>query len=96
LETAIAGLVLTSSPPAAHATLCLAVGKVASFAQSARSASNVVVRHASASNVSQNHYTQLLTGALISYMVWHDNQDLFMLADVSPIIGSGPLIAVGA
>lgn len=54
------------------------------------------VKHTSASNVSQYHYTQLLTGTLISYLVWHDNPGLPMLAGGSLIIGSGLLIALAA
>jgi drug/metabolite transporter (DMT)-like permease len=38
----------------------------------------------------------LLTGALISYLVWHDKPGLPMLAGGSLIIGSGLLIAVAA
>jgi hypothetical protein len=56
----------------------------------------VAVKHTSASNVSQYHYTQLLTGALISYLVWHDKPGLPMLAGGSLIIGSGLLIALAA
>jgi drug/metabolite transporter (DMT)-like permease len=54
------------------------------------------VKHTSASNVSQYHYTQLLTGALISYLVWHDKPGLPMLAGGLLIIGSGLLIALAA
>jgi len=54
------------------------------------------VKHTSASNVSQFHYTQLITGALISYLVWHDKPGLPMLAGGSLIIVSGLLIALAA
>jgi drug/metabolite transporter (DMT)-like permease len=56
----------------------------------------VAVKHTSASNVSQYHYTQLVTGALISYFVWHDKPGLPMLVGGSLIIGSGLLIALAA
>jgi drug/metabolite transporter (DMT)-like permease len=54
------------------------------------------VKHTSASNVSQYHYTQLLTGALISYLVWHEKPALSMLAGGALIIGSGLMIAFAA
>jgi drug/metabolite transporter (DMT)-like permease len=38
----------------------------------------------------------LLTGALISYLVWHDKPALSMLAGGSLIIASGVLIALAA
>ena len=40
----------------------------------------IAVKHTSAANVSQYHYTQLITGTLISYLVWHDKPGLFVLA----------------
>jgi len=36
----------------------------------------VAVKHTSAGNVSQYHYTQLLTGSLVSYIVWRDKPGL--------------------
>jgi drug/metabolite transporter (DMT)-like permease len=51
------------------------------------------VKHTSASNVSQYHYTQLLTGALISYAVWHELPTVWMLAGAALIVGSGGYIA---
>jgi drug/metabolite transporter (DMT)-like permease len=46
--------------------------------------------------VSQYHYTQLLTGALISYLVWHDKPGIWMWMGGALIIGAGLMIAVGA
>ena len=54
------------------------------------------VKHTSASNVSQYHYTQLLTGALISYVLWHELPTLWMLAGAALIVGSGAYIAFAA
>jgi drug/metabolite transporter (DMT)-like permease len=51
------------------------------------------IKHTSASNVSQYHYTQLLTGALISYALWHELPTLWMLAGAALIVGSGAYIA---
>jgi drug/metabolite transporter (DMT)-like permease len=56
----------------------------------------IAVKHTSAANVSQYHYTQLLTGTLISYLVWHDKPGFFVLAGGALIFGSGLYIAVAA
>jgi drug/metabolite transporter (DMT)-like permease len=56
----------------------------------------VAVKHTSASNVSQYHYTQLPTGALIAYLVWRDKPTLSMLVGGAMIIGAGVLIALHA
>src|SRR6201987_3088403 len=54
----------------------------------------IAVKHTSAANVSQYHYTQLLTGALVSYLVWHDKPGFYVLMGGSLILGSGLYIAV--
>ncbi|HEX4030003.1 MAG TPA: DMT family transporter [Terracidiphilus sp.] len=56
----------------------------------------VAVKHTSAANVSQYHYTQLLTGTLISFLVWHDKPGFFVLVGGSLILASGLYIAVAA
>ena len=56
----------------------------------------IAVKHTSAANVSQYHYTQLLTGTLISFLVWHDKPGFFVLAGGSLILASGLYIAVSA
>ena len=56
----------------------------------------IAVKHTSAANVSQYHYTQLLTGTLVSYLVWHDKPGFFVLAGGALILGSGLYIAVTA
>ena len=56
----------------------------------------VAVKYTSAGNVSQYHYTQLVTGSLISYLVWHDKPGVWMLLGGSLIIGSGLAIALAA
>jgi drug/metabolite transporter (DMT)-like permease len=95
--TAIAGLALTSlHPRPLTPTLWLALGLMGVFCAAGTLSFYFAVKHTSASNVSQYHYTQLLTGALISYLVWHDKPGLPMLAGGSLIIGSGLLIALAA
>jgi drug/metabolite transporter (DMT)-like permease len=54
------------------------------------------VKHTSAANVSQYHYTQLVTGTLVSYLVWHNKPGLYVLMGGSLILGSGLYIAVAA
>lgn len=56
----------------------------------------IAVKHTSAANVSQYHYTQLLTGTLVSYLVWHDKPGVFVLVGGTLILGSGLYIAVSA
>lgn len=50
----------------------------------------------SAGNVSQYHYTQLLTGTLISYLIWHYKPGFPMLVGGSLIIVSGTMFAFAA
>jgi drug/metabolite transporter (DMT)-like permease len=95
--TAMAGLALTSfHPHPLTATLWLALGMMGVFCAAGTLSFYFAVKHTSASNVSQFHYTQLLTGALISYLVWHDKPGVSMLVGGSLIIGSGLLIAFAA
>jgi drug/metabolite transporter (DMT)-like permease len=54
------------------------------------------VKHTSASNVSQYHYTQLLTGAVVSYVMWRELPTVWMVAGSVLIVGSGLYIAWSA
>ena len=54
------------------------------------------VKHTSAANVSQYHYTQLVTGTLISYLVWHDKPGFFVIAGGALILASGLYVAASA
>jgi drug/metabolite transporter (DMT)-like permease len=51
------------------------------------------VKHTSASNVSQYHYTQLFTGAVMSYALWRELPTVWMVAGSVLIVGSGLYIA---
>jgi drug/metabolite transporter (DMT)-like permease len=77
-------------------TLSLALFLMGAFCAAGTLSFYFAVKHTAASNVSQYHYTQLLTGALISYLVWHDRPGLPMILGGSLILGSGALIAVAA
>jgi len=56
----------------------------------------IAVKHTSAANVSQYHYTQLITGTLLSYWIWHTKPGLYVLIGGVLIFGSGVYIAVAA
>lgn len=95
--TAIVGMALTSfDARPLTPTLSLALFLMGAFCAAGTLSFYVAVKHTSASNVSQYHYTQLLTGALISYLVWHDRPSLSMILGGSLILGSGALIALAA
>ncbi len=51
------------------------------------------LKHTTASNVSQFHYTQIITGALLGYLIWHDVPTLHLIVGAVIIIGSGLYIA---
>jgi len=97
LVTTIAGLALTSfHPRPLTPTLWLALGLMGICCAAGTLSFYVAVKHTSASNVSQFHYTQLLTGGLLSWLIWHDKPGLPMLLGGSLIIASGLMIALAA
>lgn len=55
----------------------------------------IALKHTSAATVSQYHYTQLLSGALISFLIWHEIPTVSMLVGGAVIIAAGVYIAVG-
>lgn len=56
----------------------------------------IAVKHTSAANVSQYHYTQLLTGTLVSYLIWRNKPTPSMLIGGGLIIAAGLYIAIAA
>lgn len=54
----------------------------------------VALKHTTAATVSQYHYTQLLTGALLGYLIWHTKPTVFMVLGGVLIAASGLYIAV--
>jgi drug/metabolite transporter (DMT)-like permease len=56
----------------------------------------IAVKHTSAANVSQYHYTQLITGTLVSYLIWRNKPGLFVLLGGALILASGLYIAATA
>lgn len=56
----------------------------------------VALRNTTAANVSQFHYTQLITGALMAWLVWRQVPSLFTVSGAVLIIVSGVYIALHA
>jgi drug/metabolite transporter (DMT)-like permease len=54
----------------------------------------IAVAHTSAATVSQYHYTQLLTGTLLTYLIWHIKPGVSILLGGLLIIASGLYIAI--
>jgi drug/metabolite transporter (DMT)-like permease len=65
--------------------LFCAVGSISFF---------VALKHTTASNVSQYHYTQLLTGSAVSYLIWRQLPTLSMMAGGALIVGAGLYVAL--
>ncbi|HET9087792.1 MAG TPA: DMT family transporter [Acidobacteriaceae bacterium] len=49
----------------------------------------VALKHTSSANVAQYHYSQLVTGSLIAYLVWDERLTSAMLLGAALIIGAG-------
>ena len=56
----------------------------------------VALKHTTAATVSQYHYTQLLSGALLGYLIWHTKPTVFMVLGGVLIAAAGLYIAVTA
>ena len=56
----------------------------------------VALKHTTAANVSQFHYTQLITGALMAWLVWRQKPALSTILGAVLIIASGIYIALHA
>jgi drug/metabolite transporter (DMT)-like permease len=54
----------------------------------------IALKRTSASTVSQYHYTQLVTGAIVSYLVWRELPTVWMVLGAALIVLSGLYIAV--
>lgn len=97
VATAIAGLALTSVHARPLTTeMWLVLGMMGVFCAAGTLSFYRAVKHTSASNVSQYHYTQLVTGTLVSYLVWRDKPGMPVMLGGGLILGSGALIAMEA
>ena len=98
LVTAAVGFALMMTVHAAPLTLRLTTGLFAMglFCALGTLCFYIAVKHTSAANVSQYHYTQLVTGTLISYLVWHTKPGAYVVAGGMLILGSGLYVAMMA
>lgn len=98
LVTAAAGFALMTLVHAEPLTVRLTAGLFAMglFCALGTLCFYIAVKHTSAANVSQYHYSQLLTGTLVSFLIWHNKPGLYVLVGGSLILGSGLYIAVAA
>jgi drug/metabolite transporter (DMT)-like permease len=54
----------------------------------------VALQHTSPVHVSQCHYTQLVTGALVTWLIWREAPTVWMMAGSVLIVAAGLLMAV--
>jgi uncharacterized membrane protein len=54
----------------------------------------VALKHTSPVHVSQCHYTQLVTGGLVTWLIWRETPTVFMVAGSVLIVAAGLLMAV--
>ncbi len=95
--TALAAGALTGlHPRPLTPTLALALVLMGVFCAAGTLSFYVAVKHTSASNVSQYHYTQLPTGALVTWLVWRALPSANTIAGGALILGSGLFIALSA
>lgn len=76
------------------ARLLLALFLTGAFCSAGSICFFLALRHTTASNVSQYHYTQLVTGAIVSFLVWHELPTPWMVLGGSLIVASGLYIAL--
>jgi drug/metabolite transporter (DMT)-like permease len=57
---------------------------------------NKALRHTSSTNVAQLHYTQIITGALLGYLIWSEVPTWNLVAGSIVIIVSGAFVAAQA
>jgi drug/metabolite transporter (DMT)-like permease len=98
IVTAVAGFVLMAFVHAAPLTMPLFAGLFAMgvFCALGTLCFYIAVKHTSAANVSQYHYTQLITGTLVTYLIWHEKPGFYVLLGGALIFASGLYIAVSA
>ncbi len=98
IVTAVAGFGLMAFVHAAPLTLRLTMGLFAMglFCALGTLCFYIAVKHTSAANVSQYHYTQLVTGTLVSYLIWHERPGFYVLLGGSLILAAGLYIAITA
>ena len=96
LVTAVAGFALMFFVHAQPLSLKLAGGLVAMAFTCVMGVLcfYTAVKHTPAANVAQYHYTQLITGTLVTYLIWHKAPGLYLILGGVLILGSGLYIAL--
>ena len=96
IVTAVVGFALMAFVHAAPLTIRLTTGLLAMglFCALGTLCFYIAVKHTSAANVSQYHYTQLVTGTLVSYLIWRNKPGFYVLLGGTLILASGLYIAV--
>jgi drug/metabolite transporter (DMT)-like permease len=96
IVTAVVGFALMAFVHTAPLTLRLTIGLVAMgfFCALGTLCFYIAVKHTSAANVSQYHYTQLVTGTFVSYLIWREKPGFYVLLGGALILASGLYIAV--
>ena len=56
----------------------------------------VALKHTTAATVSQYHYSQLVSGAIAAYLLFHESPTIWMLAGATLIVAAGLYTAVGS
>src|ERR1700739_1499456 len=98
LVTAAAGFALMTLVHAEPLTVRLTAGLLAMglFCALGTLCFYIAVKHTSAANVSQYHYTQVVTGTFVSYLIWRDKRGAYLLLGGSLIFASGLYIALSS
>src|ERR1700761_9517765 len=98
IVTAVAGFALMGFVHAAPLSIPLITGLFAMglFCALGTLCFYIAVKHTSAANVSQYHYTQLVTGTLLTYLVWHERPGFYVILGGILILVSGIYIALTA
>ena len=89
LTAAVGGLAMLGHVVPVHARLAGVLTAIGLFGVAGSLCFFAALKHTSAATVSQYHYSQLLTGAVIGYLVWHEKLSVSMLLGAALIIGSG-------
>lgn len=86
------GMIFGAEP--LNARLIVALSAMGIFCSLGSLSFFAALRQVSASTVSQYHYTQLVTGALVSYLIWRELPTLWMIMGGALIALSGLYIAL--
>ena len=85
----VAALGLVNHAEPLPARLGLVLGGTGLFCLAGSMCFFVALKHAPAATVSQFHYSQLLTGALLAYLLWRETLTPFMVGGAVLIIAAG-------